>query len=71
MKLPHPGHHTVEWKRADWGTEYRYILRENTAKQFWTEEEDALLWEMYPRTDTLTMLKQFPTSNYDMIAHEQ
>lgn len=59
---------TVEWKRADWGTEYRHILRENTAKQFWTEEEDALLREMYPSTNTLLILQQFPTRNYDMIA---
>jgi len=58
---------TIHWKRADWGTEERHVLRENTAKQFWTEEDDATLKELYPTADTVTMLHRLPTRNYNML----
>ncbi|MDQ6659740.1 MAG: hypothetical protein M3Z24_02100 [Chloroflexota bacterium] len=58
---------TISWKRADWGTEERHVLRENTAKQFWTREEDTLLKELYPTADTLAILHQLPTRNYNML----
>lgn len=58
---------TIAWKRADWGIEERHVLRENTAKQFWTEEDDALLKALYPTTDTLAILHQLPTRNYNML----
>lgn len=58
---------TIHWKRADWGTEERYVLRENTAKQFWTQGEDTILKELYPEADTLTILHRLPTRNYNMV----
>ncbi len=58
---------TINWKRTDWGTEQRHVLRENTAKQFWTEEDDAIVKEMYPTADTLDILHRLPTRNYNML----
>ena len=58
---------TIHWKRTDWGVEDRHVLRENTAKQFWTEEEDAILAKLYPTADTLDLLHRLPTRNYNMI----
>lgn len=58
---------TITWKRSDWGIEERYVLRELSAKQFWTPEDDDLLRQLYPETDTLVLLNLLPTRNYDMI----
>lgn len=58
---------TIQWKRTDWEIEERHVLRENTAKQFWTPEEDAILREFYPESDTVELLHKLPTRNYNMI----
>ncbi|MEO8954422.1 MAG: recombinase family protein [Ktedonobacteraceae bacterium] len=58
----------IHWKRADWGVDVTYnIRRECSHTTNWSEKDDALLADLYPRTSTMDILQAFPDRTWGSI----
>jgi len=58
----------IHWKRADWGVDVTYNIRRDFSHTTnWSDEDDALLSELYPTTPTVDILRAFPNRTWSSI----
>jgi hypothetical protein len=56
----------IIWKKPDWDVDVLH-LRRRAYKAIWTDEEDAIIREMYPTVDAELILQQLPDRTWEAI----
>ncbi|HEU5374115.1 MAG TPA: hypothetical protein VFV38_01625 [Ktedonobacteraceae bacterium] len=67
---PHWMQLDIEWRNPVWGTNSLYLYRQRPASPRWTDEERAIIRELYYDQPRLEIMQRLPDKSWKSIQHQ-